>query len=58
MKMYIYNVDTNEIIATVERDTNKECEAAAAAAVGADDDHIGWTYADFGLWETTDTEEL
>lgn len=29
MKFYIYNIETNEIVVTIERETNQECENQA-----------------------------
>ena len=54
MELYIYNTDTNEVLAVVTGDNNTTCERKAADLY--DDDNIGWSYADHGLIETTDTE--
>lgn len=61
MKLYIYNPETMEVLATVERDTNEECEAVADANYDTND--VAWTYSPAfgmvdGLIDTEDAEEL
>ena len=56
MKLYIYDND-NEIRAIIDRDTNEDCEVVATELYG-DTDAYGWSYADYGLTETVNTEYL
>ena len=56
MRLYIYNQDDNEIMYCIDRDSNAECEAVAATV--CDDDVYAWSYTDYGLIETTDTDYL
>ena len=60
MKLYIYNTETMEVVATVERDTNKECEAIADGNYCTDE--YAWTYTpSFGVnggLIDTDCEEI
>lgn len=48
MTLYIYNVETNEIVMTIEGNTNAECESKALEA-NYDQDVYGWTYTIEGL---------
>lgn len=59
MKLYIYDTETMHVVATVERDTNEECEAIAAD--NYDLEFYGCTYSPAfgtvdGLIETDCTE--
>jgi hypothetical protein len=57
MTMYIYNAETMEVVATITRDSNEECETVASGSMYDEDLH-GWTYADHGLIITDETVEL
>jgi hypothetical protein len=46
--LYIYNVDTKEIVQTIIGANNKECEKLASEA-NWDEDIYGWSYTDYGL---------
>lgn len=48
MKLYIYSVDTREIVQTIEGETNQECESLALEA-NYDEDMYGWSYTNEGL---------
>lgn len=56
MKLYIYETETNEIVATATGETNQECERKAAAYLGTDE--YGGAYNTSGLTKTSDVEEL
>lgn len=63
MKLYAYNPDTMEVLATATGETNEECESKMAAAGYPGDDEIGWTYSPAfgtvdGLVDTADAEEI
>ena len=49
MKLYIYSVDTLEIVETIEADNNTACEALALQS-NWDEDLYGWTYSHANLW--------
>lgn len=44
MKLYAYNIETMELLAIAEGETNQECEKKMEAS-GFSDDSIGWTYS-------------
>jgi len=52
--LYIYNCDTNEIIAQVTRNTNTECEEAVDRYFG---DEIGGAYSKQGLIDVADEDK-
>jgi len=59
MKLYIYNLETKEIVATAEGETNDDCENKALAY----SDDYGMTYspafsANDGLIDNGDAETL
>uniref|UniRef100_A0A6H1ZE84 Uncharacterized protein n=1 Tax=viral metagenome TaxID=1070528 RepID=A0A6H1ZE84_9ZZZZ len=54
MELYIYNTETSEVMAVVTGKDNTACEDKADDLYN--DDNIGWSYTDYGLIETTDTE--
>ncbi|MCP4366945.1 MAG: hypothetical protein GY797_02345 [Deltaproteobacteria bacterium] len=57
MKMYIYDVDSNVVVATVSAENNIACEKAATEQ-GYEQDELGWAYNDNGLEYTTETVEV
>lgn len=62
MKLYIYNPENNEHIATIIGDSNEACERVAAERYGSGDG-FAWTYSPAfgtadGLVENTSAEEI
>jgi hypothetical protein len=61
MKLYIYNIETMEVIATAEGDSNQECENKAAEYFENEDYAATYSPAfgfDGGLIENDEAEEL
>lgn len=54
MKLYVYDLDSKEIVAIAEGETSQECEDKAYAYTN----DYGTTYSDFGLIENDDAEIL
>tara|TARA_R110002012_G_scaffold322055_1_gene554341 strand:+ start:3894 stop:4079 length:186 start_codon:yes stop_codon:yes gene_type:complete len=57
MKAYIYNVDTNEVIATIEGEDNDSIESKADDLNYMGVDEYGLSYTCFDLIISSDTEE-
>ena len=62
MKMYVYETESNRVVAVVTGETKEECERKAIDA-NYDDDQFCWTYfPDFefndGLIDNPDAVEL
>jgi hypothetical protein len=62
MTLYIYNTETNEVVAKIHGGDNPALEAMAAAGYG-DTDRYGWTYSPAlgtvdGLIDRSDAVEL
>ena len=53
---YIYNVDSNEIIVTIQGDDEKSVQSKVEELGYMGMDEYGLTYSDHGLIETTSTE--
>lgn len=60
MKLYIYKIETNEIVAVVNGNTNSECEAKAEKLTTKYNlDRYEWSYTPGNvLWETNETKEI
>ncbi|MCP4585355.1 hypothetical protein [Pseudoalteromonas sp.] len=56
MKLYIYNVDTKEIIAIAEGSTNDECEQKTFEYLGVDE--YGGSYTNAELIDNNNIIEL
>jgi hypothetical protein len=60
MKLYIYNIESNEIVVIVNGETNEQCEEKAIQLDRKYPlDEYGWSYTTGNeLYETTQTEEI
>lgn len=58
MNAYIYNADTNEIIAIIEAETYEQCESIANDMGYMGTDEYGLSYNDNSLAKTIDTETV
>jgi curli biogenesis system outer membrane secretion channel CsgG len=58
MKLFIYNVKSNEVIAVINGTTNKECEHIANMHNFMGCDEFGGTYVDMSEYETPETEYI
>ena len=56
MTLYIYNVETNDVIAEITGETNKACEEKMADLGYDASDEIASAYNDFGLNRYSDVE--
>jgi len=56
MKAYIYNTETNEVVATIDGESNEACEAKADDLGYMGVDEYGLSYNDNDLSETARTE--
>lgn len=58
MKLYIYHIESGEIVAIINGENNEECEARAEEMEYDMDEHA-WSYTPGNvLWETTETKEI
>lgn len=57
MKMYIYEVESNEIVAIVIAEDNETCESIATNH-GYEREELGWAYNDNSLSHTQATIEI
>lgn len=55
MKLYVYHVETLEVVAVFNGKTNAECEDAARVYLGVDE--YGATYSHEGLTMSSDVRE-
>ena len=55
MKLYIYSLEDNSHIATINGDSNEACEAKAKETYGYNE--YGWTYSLVGLTDENDEAE-
>jgi hypothetical protein len=57
MTMYIYEVESNEVVAIINAEDNAACESIATDR-GYEQDALGWIYNDNGLVHTQETVEI
>ena len=57
MNMYVYNVNSSEVVAIIKAESNDACEQIAADR-GFDRDDLGWAYNSNGLEIVTSTETI
>ena len=55
--MYVYNVDSSEVVAIIKADNNEACEQIAADR-WLERDELGWAYNSNGLEILTSTETI
>jgi len=55
MKFSIYSTETNEVVAVINGESNKECEGKAEEMGYMNSTDFGGTYADMSVDETENT---